>query len=79
MTTKVKEPASAKLVWLASMQWPERIAPVCVGGNKQRTYNEALRLLRDEYGTGDVLRQAAMCSMPITGDYIDMQQIPFIE
>lgn len=68
-----------KAVWLASMQWPEMIEPVCIGGNKQRTYSEALRLLHEEHGTGDVPRPAAGCTLPITGDDIDMREIPYIQ
>lgn len=61
------------------MIWPYGIVAVCVGTNKQKVKSEALRILKEKYGTGPVDRPAAMCSLPITSDDILIQKISVVE
>lgn len=68
-----------KTLWLASMKWPGIAEPICVGTNKRRVQNEAYRMLREEHGTGNVDRNAAMCSAPIQHDDIEISPIPFYQ
>lgn len=67
-----------KNIYIAQMMWCEREVPVCAGTNKKKLIKEALRLLRAEYGNGPVWRRAALCSMPITANDIEIVKIPFL-
>lgn len=66
-------------LYLAEMKWCERNEAVCVGTNKAKLALEALRILREEHGTGPVDRGQAMCSVPITLDDIKIKEIPFLD
>jgi hypothetical protein len=65
-------------IYLAQMQWCEREEPICAGTNKRKVAQAALRILKEEYGTGSVLRGLAMCSVPITMSDIAVVEIPFL-
>jgi hypothetical protein len=65
-------------IYIAQMCWCENQVPVCAGTNKKRLVKEALRLLREEYGTGPVWRHGSLCSMPIVANDIDIVEIPIL-
>ena len=66
-----------KHIWLASMVWPERLEAICVGTNKRKTMKEALLILKEIHGKGEVDRPRAMCSIKLTYDDIEMEKLPF--
>ena len=66
-----------KTVTLITMRWPEYDEPICAGTNKRVLRKHALHILRQEHGTGKVLRPSAMCSMPITRRDLREWKIPF--
>ena len=65
-------------IYLAQMQWCEREEPICAGTNKRKVAQAALRILKEEHGTGPVSRGLAMCSAPITMSDIAVVEIPFL-
>jgi hypothetical protein len=68
-----------KSIHVASMKWCEREEPICAGHNKKVVRSNALRLLKEEHGTGPVCRGQAMCSVKISHDDIEIITIPFFE
>ena len=66
-------------LYLAEMKWCERNEAICAGTNKAKLVLEALRILREEHGTGPVDRGQAMCSVPITMSDIEISEIPFLD
>jgi hypothetical protein len=65
-------------IYLAKMQWCEEEELICAGTNKRKVAQAALRILKEEHGTGPVSRGLAMCSVPITMSDIAMVEIPLI-
>ena len=65
--------------YLAQMKWCERTQSICIGKNKIKVKRAALKMLKDEHGTGPVSRGAALCSEPIVGDDVEIVLIPVIE
>jgi len=66
------------VMYLASMVCPVGNEPICVGKNRQKTVKTALKMLREHYGNGVVVRPKAMCSAPIRRDDICVDIIPVV-
>ena len=66
------------VMYLASMIWPVGNEPICVGKNRQKTVMTALKILREHYGSGVVVRPKAMCSVPIEQNDICVDIIPVV-
>jgi len=67
--------AGMKKTYVACMAWPDGLEPVCVGTNKRKITREAVRMLRAEYGSGDVTRYGALCSCPIVAGDIECVEV----
>ena len=65
-------------MYLAQMLWCEREEPICAGLNKKLVKKEALRILKEEHGTGRVCRGMALCHEKITYNDIEIVEIPII-
>jgi hypothetical protein len=65
-------------VYLAQMKWCEREEPICIGRNKRKVAQYALKLMKEKHGTGPVCRGAAFCQVRITMDDIEVIEIPCI-
>jgi hypothetical protein len=63
---------------VACMIWPERLEPICCGTNKRLVAREAVRMLREQHGTGLVPRPQAFCSARITSSDIEIVTVPMI-
>lgn len=63
-------------IYVAQMCWPEREVPVAASYSKTGLKADAVEILRKEYGTGDIERPGAMCSLPISKYDIEIVEIP---
>ena len=59
-------------MYLASMKWPTGTEPICVGEDKNVTIKKAVEILREQHGTGDVIRPYGMCAKKITRSGIEI-------
>jgi hypothetical protein len=67
-----------KTITLITMRWPDYDEPICAGHDIPSLRREALAILRADHGHGDVVRPAAMCSVPITESDLREWTIPLI-